>query len=82
LDPIEFVLGNNSLHALSHNTDDRAPSYAEKQTELKQTYSRLSTMYCMLPDYYNGTSGSFKALNLETLSLKWMDPSYDVRKKN
>jgi hypothetical protein len=54
------------------------------QSSVKQTYSRLSTMYCMLSDYFNSSSSSLDSknmptINLETLSLKWMDPSYEIR---
>lgn len=35
----------------------------------------------MLTDYYKVelSSHSFKSLNLESLALKWMDPSYEIR---
>ncbi len=88
MDPIEFVIGNGQnslqlLHQNSLNDADRllqqqhsGEKLSEKTTELKQAFSRLSTMYCMLPEYFH--ANSFKPLNLETLALKWMDPSYDV----
>ena len=56
---------------------------SEAQSALKQTYSRLSTMYCMINDYYSTDGVSIvehpRTINLETLSLKWMDPSYEIR---
>ena len=37
-------------------------------------------MYCMLSDYFTSTDSKIlPAINLETLSLKWMDPSYEIR---
>ncbi len=81
-DPLEFILGESSLQA-----DSTAAAVNEQicttdaQSALKQTYSRMSTMYCMINDYYNqeNIAGHSRTLNLETLSLKWMDPSYEIR---
>ncbi len=72
-DPIRFILGDRPML-----TDENT------QSSVKQTYSRLSTMYCMLADYFNSSSSSLDSknmptINLETLSLKWMDPSYEIR---
>jgi hypothetical protein len=72
-DPIRFILGDRPML-----TDENT------QSSVKQTYSRLSTMNCMLADYFNSSSSSLDSknmptINLETLSLKWMDPSYEIR---
>ncbi|CAF0723218.1 unnamed protein product [Brachionus calyciflorus] len=69
-DPFEYIIGDK----LSHNN-------TEAQSAIRQAYSRLSTMYCMLSDYYSTNNCEFqlKPLNLETLALKWMDPSYEIR---
>ena len=75
-DPIEFILSDASSHSLPTETNN----YGQSQAQITQAYSRLSTMYCMLADYYdNEMSVSFKSLNLETLALKWMDQSYEIR---
>lgn len=70
VDGVEFIIGEKSHHVNS-----------ELQSNIRQAYSRLSTMYCMLSDYYSTNSSEFqlKPLNLETLALKWMDPSYEIR---
>lgn len=77
IDPMEFILGEN-LHSIQGRSN--VESNVE-QSMLRQTYSRLSTMYCMLTDYYKVelSTHSFKSLNLESLALKWMDPSYEIR---
>jgi hypothetical protein len=96
IDPIEFIL--NDQQSIDTN------SQSMNQSLIKQYYSRLSIMYCMLPDYFGFSmnqdsldntlaslsslsmanssaisSISFKQLNLETLALKWMDTSYEIR---
>lgn len=77
-DPLEFILGETSLQSNPFLNDVIRTS--EAHSSLKQTYSRLSTMYCMINDYYNGSAFLHsKSINLETLSLKWMDPSYEIR---
>ena len=71
------MLGENaSQDVLDEN---KASSY-EAQGVIKQTYSRLSTMYCMLPEYHSSeiNESVIKSLNLETLALKWMDQSFEV----
>ena len=51
-----------------------------QSSSIKQAYSRLSTMYCMIADYATDTPAfQLKHLNLETLALKWMDQSYEIR---
>lgn len=64
---MDFILSNGPL----------SPNNQE-QSAIKHTYSQLSTMYCMLGDYFLNES-SFKSLNLEILAQKWMDLSYDIR---
>lgn len=77
IDPMEFILGEN-IHVLQGGVGMETN---QEQSMIRQTYSRLSTMYCMLTDYYKVelSSHSFKSLNLESLALKWMDPSYEIR---
>jgi hypothetical protein len=72
-DPLEFILGETGLSGEENRI-------TETHSTIKQTYSRLSTMYCMINDYFLNEASilSIKAINLETLSLKWMDPSYEV----
>lgn len=74
---MEFILGEN-FHPMQVGTGMETNL---EQSVLRQTYSRLSTMYCMLTDYYKVelSAHSFKSLNLEALALKWMDPSYEIR---
>ena len=76
-DPLEFILGETGLTG----EDIRS---TETHSTIKQTYSRLSTMYCMINDYFlnDASISSIKAINLETLALKWMDPSYEVIHSN
>jgi WD repeat-containing protein 7 len=64
---MDLILSNSPL---SNNN--------QEQSAIRHTYSQLSTMYCMLGDYFLNES-SFKSLNLEILAQKWMDLSYDVR---
>jgi hypothetical protein len=54
---------------------------SDAQSTLIQTYSRLSNMYSMLNEYYKNDPQTMnsKIVNLETLALKWMDPSYEIR---
>jgi hypothetical protein len=73
---MEFILGDHS-QPNNNNTNNYDQS---QSTQIKQTYSRLSTMYCMLSDYLNDVPClALKTLNLETLALKWMDQSYEIR---
>ncbi len=77
MDPINFVLGEFAI-----DTDEKSQkvNHSEVTGAIKQTYSRLSTMYCMLPEYHNTeiNDSMIKSLNLETLALKWMDQSFEV----
>lgn len=86
---MEFILGE-SIHVMSgsgHQISSTSSSSMEtnpEQSLIRQTYSRLSTMYCMLTDYYKSElsvmhASSFRSLNLETLALKWMEPTYEIR---
>lgn len=73
VDPMEFILGDHSS-----SFPNESNSYG--QSQIKQAYSRLSTMYCMLSDYLTEVPCiALKTLNLETLALKWMDQSYEIR---
>ena len=78
-DPLEFILGEKSMQ--SNTLSKNEVRTTEAHSMLKQAYSRLSTMYCMINDYYTAEPGLLhpKPINLETLALKWMDPSYEVR---
>ena len=80
MDPISFVLGENG--SLDVKDDGKSNNY-EAHGIIKQTYSRLSTMYCMLPEYHSSeiNESVIKSLNLETLALKWMDQSFEVIEK-
>jgi len=77
-DPLEFILGEQAHLGMQQGGE---VSTSEAHSNLKQTYSRLSTMYCMINDYYTTNTGILptKNINLETLALKWMDPSYEIR---
>ena len=81
LDPIEFVLGQKTAN---DPVENQKISNTEMHGMIKQTYSRLSTMYCMLPEYHNTeiNDSMIKSLNLETLALKWMDQSFEVKIKS
>ena len=78
---MEFILGENP-HLMP--TGGVGMETNQEQSVIRQTYSRLSTMYCMLTDYYKSElsvmhASSFRSLNLETLALKWMEPTYEIR---
>jgi hypothetical protein len=76
IDPIEFILGEHSSQSFPNENNN----YGQNQSLIKQAYSRLSTMYCMLSDYLTDVPCiALKTLNLETLALKWMDQSYEIR---
>lgn len=79
-DPLEFLLGEQVL--LQQNPIlNNSVRTTEAQSMLIQTYSRLSNMYSMLNEYYKNDPQMMntKMVNLETLALKWMDPSYEIR---
>ncbi len=82
-DPLEYIIGESSLQTNSSSVvsvNEQIRSI-DAQSALKQTYSRLSTMYCMISDYHSQDNNMShpKTINLETLALKWMDPSYEIR---
>jgi len=81
VDPIDFVLGDFANDLVESNHTQNKLSHSESHGAIKQTYSRLSTMYCMLPEYHNTdiNDSMIKSLNLETLALKWMDQSFEVK---
>lgn len=77
-DPLEFILGEQVLQ--QNPILNNQVRTSEAQSMLIQTYSRLSNMYSMLNEYYKNDPQMMnsKMVNLETLALKWMDPSYEV----
>jgi hypothetical protein len=79
MDPIEYIIGDINQSKVEDSNEDF--NFNEAHSAIKQSYSRLSTMYCMINDYLNNealNNISFKPINLETLALKWMDPSFEV----
>jgi len=77
VDPINFVLSEFASDVVEKS---EKVNHSEAHGAIKQTYSRLSTMYCMLPEYHNTeiNDSMIKSLNLETLALKWMDQSFEA----
>jgi hypothetical protein len=76
IDPMEFILGDHSSQSFPNENNN----FGQSQAQIKQAYSRLSTMYCMFSDYLTDVPCiALKTLNLETLALKWMDQSYEIR---
>lgn len=61
-----------------YSTSDDAKSFVEQQAEVKQTWSQLTTMHCVLLNEKLGLD-TFKPPDVELLIRRWQDRCTEIR---